>query len=256
MKHQCPAARCTLRSLSRAKAMAKGGVTQNAPAEGEANAPDIAALKIDFFGQRPGLIDLPHISVVELTGDEFGVGLRYLELAKQADKHLRNLQGKAGLINLDTGWMLRINGKGRKKMGDNADQSVFEIKAVAGIDRLARIAIVAERHLDERHKNPDVIAVLRLYAPLLLDGVMYRVRLTVKDYDAPRMLHALSAIEIENAPLGILPSYSSSDLLELQKAQPTTGRIISISDLLKTAILGDGKLYDHASERETTQDVL
>jgi len=185
MKHQCPAARCTLRSLSRAKAMAKGGVTQNAPAEGEAdegwghkptqwgktlgdlkadklakanpvlgnkaffdtklpvtllvmpttpNAPDIAALKIDFFGQRPGLIDLPHISVVELTGHEFGEGLNHSQLMKKANDHLRALQKESGLHNPDTGWLLRINKLGRKKMGDNKEQSLIELSAVAGIE--------------------------------------------------------------------------------------------------------------------------
>jgi hypothetical protein len=86
-----------------------------------------------------------------------------------------------------------------------------------------------------------VLSVLRLYAPLSINGVAYRVRLTVKDYGDPRMLHALSAIEIENAPLGTLPAYSSAEAL--QQGQPTTGRSISISDLLKTATLENGEPY-------------
>ena len=69
------------------------------------------------------------------------------------------------------------------------------------------------------------------------------VRLTVKDYGDPRMLHALSAIEIENALPGILPSYSDANEA-LQKAQPTTGRAVSIRDLLQAAILENGRPYD------------
>lgn len=195
----------------------------------------------DYSGQRPGLFDLPPVPVVTLTGNEFGAGLRYLQLAKAADQHLRMLQGVPGLLNLDTGWRLTINGKGRKKMGDNADQSATEIKAVAGIEQLARVAVVAELHEDERHRNPDVKAVLRLYAPLAIDGALYRIRLTVKNYGDPRMLHALSAVEIENAPLGILPSYSSAEAL--QKAQPTTGRTLSVSDLLRGAQRHDGQPF-------------
>jgi len=294
--HRC---RCTLKQLSRAQAMAKGGVTQNVPAEGGADAgwgsdprewgktlgrlmrdrlavcavqtfankikgtpvqcqtaaynaltamnaevPEPTLKSLNFWGQRPGLADLGTVPLVELTGDEFGAGLRYLALAKQADAHLRNLQKESGLINLDAGWLLKINGKSRKKMGDNADQSTAELKAVAGIERLARFSVVAERHADERHHNPDVVAVLRLYVPLLLSGNLYRVRLTVKDYGDPRMLHALSAIEIENAPLGILPSYSSSELPELQKAQPTTGRSVSIKQLLQGATDNRGNPFD------------
>lgn len=181
---------------------------------------------------------------MELTGSEFGEGLSYLQLAKAADKHLRQLQRGDGLLNSDTGWLFKINSKSRKKMGDNAGQSAAEMKAVAGIEQLALLAVVAERHADEKHNNPGVESVLRLYAPLAMDGVLYRVRLTVKDYGDPRILHALSAIEIKNAPLGILPSYSDLERSKLQKAQPTTGRKVTLTDLLKNATRNNGEPYE------------
>jgi len=274
--HRC---RCSLRSLSPREAMKHGGVTQNVPSEGGpdegwgskptqwgqtlerlkeeklAKAPEVIARAVDnagmpeptlrdlnFWGQRPGLSDLPPVPVVELTGEEFGAGLRHAEIMDAANKHMRLLQKGAGLPNSDTEWTLRINKLSRKKIGDNIEQSDAELKAVAGLEQLARVAIVAERHADDRHANPDVLAVLRLFAPMLLDGIPYRVRLTVKDYGDPRMLHALSAIEIENAPLGTLPAYSGANAL--QQGQPTTGRTVSIRDLLKTAILENGKPYD------------
>lgn len=191
-----------------------------------------------FTGQRPGLFELPPIPVTELTGKEFGERLSRRELALAADAKLRRIQRIAGLPNTDTGWVLRVNRKGRAKMGDNADMTAAESKAVAGIEALARDAVAAERHPDTEHKNPDVNAVLRLYAPVSIAGVMYRVKLTVKDYSTegnPKMLHALAAVEIESALLGISPSYSGDE--SLQTGQPTTRRVLSIADLFAGATL-------------------
>jgi hypothetical protein len=199
---------------------------------------------LDFTGQRPGLFDLPPIPVTVLSGKELGEGGGKSGLARAADALLRQLQHGNGLLNEDTGWLLRINKDGRKKMGDNADLSISETQAVAGIESLARHAVVSERHPDFEHRNPDVASVLRLYAPVIIDGKPYRVKLTVKDYkgrDAKKELHALAAVEIENAPLGTFPSYSGDE--SLQTGQPTTGREISIVDLLFDATLFDGTLF-------------
>ncbi len=190
---------------------------------------------LDFIGQRPDLSSLPPVPVTVLTGDEFGFGLTRVELARKADDVLRTLQGQP-LFNDDTGWPLTINKAGRKKMGDNAEQSAEESKAVAGIKLLARRAVVVERHLDTQHNNPSVAAVLRFYAPAEIGGVLFRIKLTVKDYAAPadhKILHALSAMEIENAPPGIFPAYSGAEAL--QQGQPATGRTINIIDLLENS---------------------
>lgn len=193
-----------------------------------------------FNGQRPGLYDLPPIPVAELTGEEFGKDLGKADLALAADRLLRAAQQGDGFPNQDTGWVFKVNKKGRDKMGDNADQSAAESKAVAAIDRLALNAVVAERHGDVAHKNEFVEAILRLYAPLAIGDKLYRVKLTVKDYagDGKKLLHALEAVEIENAPLGISPSSTPYDAL--QTGQPTTGRTLTISDLLKNATMQDG----------------
>lgn len=186
---------------------------------------------LNFWGQRPGLLDLPPVPVVELTGEEFGAGLGHMELMQSANDLLRALQRDSKLVNADTGWKLRINKIGRKKMGDNADQSDAELKAVAGIEQLARVAIVSERLPDDRHRNPYVVAVIRMHAPLLMDGVLYRVRLTVKDYGDPKLLHALSSIEIENA----LGRYSPASDYSVQPEPKSTERTVSIRDLFQTA---------------------
>ncbi|MDW8337099.1 MAG: phage minor head protein [Tepidimonas sp.] len=196
---------------------------------------------LDFWGERPGLASLGAVPVVEITGNEFGANLSYMQLARAADARLRQLQAESGLHNEDTGWLLRINKRSRQKMGDNADQSADELRALAALEQLALTAVVGERHADERHRNPDVVAVLRMWAALMIGGRLFRVRLTVKDYGDPRLLHALAAVQIESAPPGILPSYSAPK--GVQTAQPTTGRLVSIRELLRGAKLHDGRDY-------------
>lgn len=55
-------------------------------------------------------------------------------------------------------------------------------------------------------------------------------------------VHIVEAVEIENAPLGIFPPYSNAKAF--QTGQPTTGRTLSISELLRGAMMNDGKPYD------------
>lgn len=171
--------------------------------------------------------------VCNVRPDPAPLDLSVSGLAQAADAALRALQGGAGLYNADTGWRLRINKKSRKKMGDNAGQTPPASKAIAALGELALQAVVVERHADARHANPDVAAVLRLYAPMSIRGQAYRVKLTVLEYRAEdAVLHALDAVEIEGAPPGIFPSYSGD---VLQTGQPTTGRTLSIVDLLRGA---------------------
>lgn len=191
------------------------------------------------MGQRPGLFDLPPVKITFLTGAEFGENLNKIQLAKAADHYLRTLQTAAPLQNDDTGWRLVIGKQDRRKMGDNADLTAVDSKAVAGIADLARHAVLAESHQDVEHKNPEVTAIHRFYVPLTINRRLYRVKITVKDYMAAygrRNLHALESIEIENAPLpGTLPAHVTRDT-RTQQAQPTTaGRTISIADLLRSA---------------------
>lgn len=197
-----------------------------------------------FIGQRPDLFSHPPVEVSVLSGKEFGSISSNAELALAADALLRAAQKGAGFPNQDTGWVLGVNKKGRDKMGDNADQTAAESIAVAALDVLALHAVVAERHLDAAHQNPDVTAILRLYAPLVIGGKLYRVKLTVKDYKSGnKLLHALDAVEIENAPLGIFPAYSIAGAI--QQGQPTTGRTVTIVHLLKNATLEDGSPFKH-----------
>lgn len=194
------------------------------------------------MGRRPGLLDLPPVPITELTGVEWGEGLTREQLMQLAAAALRELQRGPGLVNLDTGWELVVNQKSRKKIGDNEAQSRESLLAVAALAELVRNAVLVENHADKAHHNEFVAAISRLYVPVRIASKLYRVKLTVKALqqggDVRKLLHALVAVEIGNAPLGTLPN--SSDV-EVGTAQPTTGRTLSIAELLAGATLADGK---------------
>lgn len=198
-----------------------------------------------FEGQRPGLFALPDVQVPSISGDAFGAGLSHAELMAAATRELQVLQQSDGLVNDDAGWLLTINRKAVKKMGDNTEQPRPSLQAVAALRELVRQAVVVERHPDARHGNANVLAVYRLLAPLLIDDQLYRVKLTVKDFaqgaDLRKLLHALDTVEMESAPLGTLPN--SPAKAGVGTTQPTTGRTVSIADLLRGALLQDGKPF-------------
>lgn len=194
----------------------------------------------DFVGQRPGLFDLPPVLITRLSGNEFGADLDIKELSRAATVALRSLAAdNALLLNEDANWLLSINRKGIKKMTSRNRPSV---QALAVLRDLVLRAVVAERHVDLLHTNEYVRAVLRLYSPAQIGDRIYRVKITVKDFqrgaDARKLLHALEAVEIESAPLGTLPTYPAE--AAQQSTQPTTGRLMNIADLLRDAQLHDG----------------
>lgn len=85
---------------------------------------------------------------------------------------------------------------------------------------------------------------------LPLNGQPYRTGLTVKDDvlnegRERKNLHAIETVELEHedAPLGTLLSYSTSE--DVQTTQPTTGHTISVARLLRGAICRG----DHAARR-------
>jgi hypothetical protein len=196
------------------------------------------------FGQPKGLFNKPDVPVVELSGQEFGDVSNPKTLQAMADLLLQELQKSpiGTLHNHDTQWDLVISKLDRKKMGKNPNLKPSDSMAIAGLLDLVSHAVLAETHPDKQHENNHVKAVHRLYVPVVIGGTPYRVKLTIKDYvlndeTERKNLHALETVEIEkeNALLGTLPSDS-----EKGAAQPTTGRKISVSQLLKGAKRDDG----------------
>lgn len=184
------------------------------------------------FGQREGLFDLPPVPITVI--DTQGLPDDFKDMKKWADKWLRELQqAPIGILhNEDMNWELLVGKKDRRKIGDNENLAHHTSQAVTDIVSLVRYAVLAETHQDKQHNNNHVKAVHRLYAPVEIDGKLYRTKLTVKDYvlnngTERKNLHAIETIEIENAPMGTLPS----DAQGQGRAQPTSGRVLSITDL-------------------------
>ena len=185
-----------------------------------------------MFGQRGGLFDLPPVPITVI--DTQGLPNDFKDMKKWADKLLRELQQApiGTLHNEDMNWELLVGKKDRQKMGDNENLAHHTSQAVTDIVSLVRYAVLAETHQDKQHNNNHVKAVHRLYAPVEIDGKLYRTKLTVKDYvlnngTERKNLHAIETIEIENAPMGTLPS----DAQGQGRAQPTSGRVLSVTDL-------------------------
>lgn len=195
-----------------------------------------------FEGQRPGLFELPDVAITRIDRDAFGPGLSHQALVAKATEALKALQRSDGLVNDDTGWLLRVNREAVKKIADNEAQSAVSLQAIKALTDLVRNAVVVERHPDTRHRNPSVRAIYRLAVPLQIGEALYRVKLTVKDFQQGReaafKLHALDAAEIEGAPLGTLPNSPAE--AGVGTTQPTTGRTITVADLLRGATLQDG----------------
>jgi len=208
-------------------------------------------------GQRPGLFGLPDIAVTSFRGDEFGADRKAIRVGAMA--HLNEIRrGDTPLVNRDTGWTLAVGNKDWEKIAKNTRQSTESLQAIAGLSSLVERAVLAESHLDVEHQNTDVQGVHRLYAPVGIGGKLYRVKLTVRDYNgadsgAKTNLHALQAIEIESAPLGTF--WISQGANPSQTSQPTTERTLSVLALLQGSKREDGTPWD-SGEQPLTKAVL
>ncbi len=143
------------------------------------------------------------------------------------------------LTNSDTGWPLIIGREDRKKIAKNPKRGIPILQLVASrfFAEVVANAVLVESHKDLIHQHIDVVAVHRLYAPMFLDGKLYRVKLTVKEMgqrggNLPNRLHSIDGVEIENAPLGN-PLFGLTN--QADTAQPTTRHTLSIAQLLHGA---------------------
>jgi len=196
------------------------------------------------FGQRPGLFSAPDIQVTTLTGKELGADRESIRSGATTLLNEIRKDGKP-LTNADTGWDLVVSRNDWSKLAKDGNRTTAELQALAGLPALVERAVLAESHPDAIHNNQNVQGIHRLYAPVEIDGQMYRAKLTVKDYagkDSGQKtnLHALEAVEIENAPLGTSPALDTN---AHEPAQPTTERTVSIADLLKDSTRHDGSAW-------------
>ena len=198
-------------------------------------------------GQRQGLFSHPDVPITRLSGKELGEDREAIKAS--ATEKLKAL-GKDGLQNDDTGWNLTISAQNRGKLIKWDGNSDASLQALGGIESLVKHAVLAESHPDDKNKNDDVQGVHRLYAPVEIDGVMHRAKLTVRDYTGPRSgdstkLHALQAMEIEGAQTS--SPNTEDEPLGTGKVMPPE-RSMTISDLLAGSKREDGTGWDQLSQ--------
>ena len=196
-------------------------------------------------------VSVTEISTRDITGVDHPISNK--ELRKIADEILRDIRkeialGERPLVNDETGWSFSVASKDLGKMGNNPHMKPESSKSAIKARDIVKVAALVETHADTHGHGAD--AVHRFYAPVAIDGKLYRVRLTVMDYNetlGKRNLHAIRAIEIENTPPGTLqPADVSGETATA--TQPTTGRAVSLSHLLNGVKGEDGRLLLSGSE--------
>ena len=172
-------------------------------------------------------------------------------------RHLNEVRhriGKVGIRNVDTGWGLTISARGWSKMARNRHPDVATLLTVFAIEKVAERAVPAESHEDTMHRNPDIAGIHRMYAPVEINGTLYRVRLTVRDYTCIRSgertnLHALETHVIDEIKIEKRPDISSQttpkDSVESGQITLSPERFtISMADILAKSTRQDGSAWD------------
>lgn len=183
-------------------------------------------------GERDGLMSMNAVVVHAKWPHEFD-GDDRVRLREAALKKLKAWP-KSGVTNDDTGWSLVVGRDDWKKMAKWNEQTVSGLHAIGDLEDIVRLAIRAETHAD-KNGNQSVFAVHRLYSPVVIDGQMHRVKLTVKDYvltdgKERKNLHALEAVEIESP--GERHSHDTQGTLNAAPPAQALGREFSMADLL------------------------
>ncbi|MBF0487680.1 MAG: hypothetical protein HQK98_05910 [Nitrospirae bacterium] len=150
---------------------------------------------------------------------------------------LENLRDKSPVINKDTGWKIDITGKGIKESTSKDRLAhIDQIEAIRAIPELLENAVLVETRPD-RDNNPDIKNIHRFYAPLELEGKLYRAKLTVRETANGKKYYDHSLKEIEK-PVGHYPGDTSSGSAPRAQQQ---ARTLSVKDLLNGVKTSDGK---------------
>lgn len=183
-----------------------------------------------FVGQRPGLATLDAVSAPRIPpaglGVEAGAAADTAALAAGLDQALQALQRSGGLVNDDTGWLLRS--------ADTATRArlvayAWELRA------LVRQAVVLERYADAQADSP-LGAVLRLVSALVVDERLYRVNLQVRDSG----LDPRTGAQVQTLQAGGVTLQEIDQAVGQLAATTSGGRLIPLAVLLRSATLRGG----------------
>jgi hypothetical protein len=196
-------------------------------------------------------------AMAELTGARFLVDgnteLKPVEVpAGRVDKVefnriYKSYQKAAPEQNTDTGWLLRFNKDGRdhtlNSLMDSGNPDALNLVHV--LPQIARDAVLIYSHPD-RKGGPDIERVHRFFAPAVISGELYRVRMTAKKIvgDDVRKIFSTSVEGIEKA-VGISgPASNESEVGD----QPSTAFSTVKVDQLMSDYKDEENGFDYARD--------
>ncbi|MBF0458712.1 MAG: hypothetical protein HQK99_12555 [Nitrospirae bacterium] len=178
-------------------------------------------------GIREDLSSKPDMKITKLSDNMFGQQLWSARIdAKKWAKE--NLQGKSP-INKDTGWKIDITKKGiDKALSKERPAPLDHIETVRAIPELIENAVKVETRPD-RDNDPHIKNIHIFYAPIEVDGKLYRAKLTIKESADGKKYYDHSLTEIEK-PTG---TQTGDTFSGSASRPPQQAYAISIKDLLK-----------------------
>ncbi|PWR24987.1 hypothetical protein [Zavarzinia aquatilis] len=165
------------------------------------------------------------------------------------------------LSNAEMGWSdITVGYKAASKLvsdrhKEDAIRPAVEQEAVRALPELLDRAILIETRAD-RKKDRNILAVHRLYAPLQLDGRLYRVLLTIKDTTAGRRFYDHRLTEI--VEVGAVTTEGGAPSAEgAARLGPSPTSSVSLENLLAGVNFDDAVpvLPDRLSDLAPARDV-
>lgn len=142
---------------------------------------------------------------------------------------------KNGVINQDTGFLLQASRSDAKKTVFRKDLNFPIVKAIfKNAKEIASSSLHIESHCDLLHENEKVQAIHIFAVPAIIEGDLFRVELTVRDYverdHERKMVHSIDGISIQRyekafvwePPAQVVARAESS--ARCQTGQPTNRR--------------------------------
>ncbi|MBF0456731.1 MAG: hypothetical protein HQK99_02430 [Nitrospirae bacterium] len=196
------------------------------------------------------LMSKPDVKITRLDDRMFG---NEVWKAKEDAKNwaMINLRGQSP-VNKDTGWHIDISRKGiEESLSKSRSAHIDQIEAIRAIPDLIENAVLAETHPDKKG-SADIINIHRFYAPIEIDGKLYRAKLTVRESADGKKFYDHSLTELEK-PVGSYAKDIPEGNIPRTQQQAHT---ISVKDLLRDVKTSDGKSNDETSAEPAAEDQL
>ncbi len=192
-------------------------------------------------GQVPGLFDKPDVKVTRIDGRKFRRVAQAKNFAKKMDR--------SSIENADTGWKIQLSRQHLDKWFSHSstNPSIMpqHLDVVRGIRPLLENAVLAESRPAKKN-NHTYRQVHRFYAPVELEGELYRVKLTVLEHqqkDQGRKLKNYELAEIETPAGTWVKLEDQSNTLDSRRSEGKPSSI-SIAELMSGAIRDDGQAFE------------